>query len=1036
MGSDGSLIFDTDLDTEGFERGSSKLHSAINKLVSSVGKIGNIDPVSKDFRAKIEQTKTTIEDLRAKLVEMGEKTISSKGYEETNAAIVKAEGNLTRLVHRQKELLQSGASRDGAQWERLAAQIQNAEAKLKALNDQKQRMEADGSAFTYGFQTEEYAALKEQLHGAEAALLQYEAAQEQVGKSSWVAGAVGGLKSALKSVGSAAVSTTKKLLLLPLNAVSAGFKKAASGIKEYIKNIGKSHSATSGLLKGLTSLKTMLFSRVKRMFISYIFNEMKEAMNALQQYDKSFGTAMNNMKNAAKGLSANLAVSFGGLISAIEPVLTKIINAISTAISYINALFALLGGKSTVTVAKKQMNDYANAAGGAGKKVEELKRQVYSFDELNRRSKDSDSGGGGGGGNAADLFEEVPIAALLPDSVREFFERIKEAFENNDWEGIGSIIAEGLNTGMGVVDRWITGTLQPMAVLWSERVALVLNGLVKGIDWALMGKTLADGLNTVFKSIDTFLSTFDFAATGRAVANLVKGFFSNIDWASIAHGLSSGVKGVFDGLTAFIQTIDWRAIPRNIVTTLKTMIQNTDWTGIARSFAGYLGSAIGAELANGAGIWDLMKEAGKAIVDGFENGILERIKGIGSWIKTNIYDPFIEGLCSVFGINSLSKVMQEQGGYIVEGLLLGITEGWNKITGFFSTALNTLKTGLENAWNGVKTAAGSAWNAVKTAVTNPFDTTKTTVGSIANSIKAGLSTAWNNVKTTAGTAWNAVKTAATTPFNNMKSTLTTGVSSLKSSLSTGWNNIGTGATQSWSGISSNVTTKWNTLKSTLQNTNWATVGSNICTGIGNGINSGWSWLTSRVSSLASSLLSTAKRALGIHSPSRVFRDEIGENIGLGLAEGIEGTEKQVNRSVAALAKSTADGFGNQNLSFDVSGSEMISGLDRVADKLSAIADTFRAITSMLDNVGSLNVPQIAAGTVVPPKVRAGSYSGVDPDSGFASFAGDFDGFVSDFLRYNERIIELLEALNRKRLTVDALSVQRELTTYQRNFGGV
>lgn len=992
MGSDGSLIFDTDLDTEGFERGSSKLHSAINKLVSSVGKIGNIDPVSKDFRAKIEQTKTTIEDLRAKLVEMGEKTISSKGYEETNAAIVKAEGNLTRLVHRQKELLQSGASRDGAQWERLAAQIQNAEAKLKALNDQKQRMEADGSAFTYGFQTEEYAALKEQLHGAEAALLQYEAAQEQVGKSSWVAGAVGGLKSALKSVGSAAVSTTKKLLLLPLNAVSAGFKKAASGIKEYIKNIGKSHSATSGLLKGLTSLKTMLFSRVKRMFISYIFNEMKEAMNALQQYDKSFGTAMNNMKNAAKGLSANLAVSFGGLISAIEPVLTKIINAISTAISYINALFALLGGKSTVTVAKKQMNDYANAAGGAGKKVEELKRQVYSFDELNRRSKDSDSGGGGGGGNAADLFEEVPIAALLPDSVREFFERIKEAFENNDWEGIGSIIAEGLNTGMGVVDRWITGTLQPMAVLWSERVAQVLNGLVKGIDWALMGKTLADGLNTVFKSIDTFLSTFDFAATGRAVANLVKGFFSNIDWASIAHGLSSGVKGVFDGLTAFIQTIDWGAVPRNIVSTLKTMIQNTDWAGIARSFAGYLGSAIGAELAIGAGIWDLMKEAGKAIVDGFENGIWEGIKGIGSWIKTNIFDPFIQGFKTAFGIHSPSTVMQEQGGYTVDGLLLGIKNAWTKITGFFSTALSTLRTTLSTAWSGIQSAASTAWTNISSAVTNKW--------------------------------------------NSLKSSLTTGISSLRTSLSTGWNNISTAATQAWSSLSTSVTSKWNTLKSTLQNTNWSTVGSNICTGIGNGINSGWSWLTSRVSSLASSLLSTAKRALGIHSPSRVFRDEIGENIGLGLAEGIEGTEKQVNRSVAALAKSTADGFGNQNLSFDVSGSEMISGLDRVADKLSAIADTFRAITSMLDNVGALNVPQIAAGTVVPPKVRAGSYSGVDPDSGFASFAGDFDGFVSDFLRYNERIIELLEALNRKRLTVDALSVQRELTTYQRNFGGV
>ena len=60
----------------------------------------------------------------------------------------------------------------------------------------------------------------------------------------------------------------------------------------------------------------------------------------------------------------------------------------------------MLGGKSTVTVAKKQMDSYADSAAGAGGAMEELKRQVYGFDELNKRSKDSDGGGGGGGSNA------------------------------------------------------------------------------------------------------------------------------------------------------------------------------------------------------------------------------------------------------------------------------------------------------------------------------------------------------------------------------------------------------------------------------------------------------------------------------------------------------------------------------------------------------------------------------------------------------------------------------------------------------------
>lgn len=1053
-GSDGSLIFDTDLDTEGFERGSSKLHSAINKLVSSVGKIGNIDPVSKNFRAKIEQTKTTIEDLRAKLVEMGEKTISNKGYEDINAAIVKAEGNLTRLVHRQKELLQNGASRDGAQWERLAAQIQNAEAKLKALNDQKQRMEADGSAFTHGFQTEEYAALRDQLNEAEAALLQYEAAQEQVGKSSWVAGAVGGLKSALQGLAGAAGSAAKNLLLLPLNAVSAGLKKAVGGMKAFVKQAGQAGGAAQGLLRGLTSLKTLLVSRVKRMFISYIFNEMKEAMTALAQFDKSFGNAMSNMKNAAKQLSANLAVSFGGLITAIEPILTRIINAISTAISYINALFALLGGKSTVTVAKKQMNDYSNAAGGAGKKVEELKRQVYSFDELNRRSKDSDSGGGGGGANAADLFEEVPIDSYLPDSVRDFFERIKAAFEAGDWEGIGSIIAEGLNTGMGVVDRWITGTLQPLAFTWSEHIARVLNGLVSGTDWDLMGKTVADGINTVFGTLNIFLTTFDFDALGRGFGAGINGIVNNVrwdtigatlvngwnsivyllggtvaatDWAAIGQALSvgvqsivngidlpamgrtlsDGVRGVLTGIYTAIETFDWASAGKNLYQQFIQAIQSIDWSGISSALFRGVGAALGGLAAFVWGViqeawadvvkwWkDIAYEDGQFTMEGLLQGIWNGITGIGSWIKTNIFDPFIQGFKTAFGIHSPSTVMQEQGGYIVDGLLLGIKNAWTKITGFFSTSLSGLK--------------------------------------------STLSTAWSNIQSAASTAWTNISSSVINKWNTMKSTLSTGISSLKSTISTGWNSISTAATQAWSSLSTSVTSKWNTLKSTLQNTNWATVGSNICTGIGNGINSGWSWLTSRVSSLASSLLSTAKRALGIHSPSRVFRDEIGENIGLGLAEGIEGTEKRVNRSVAALAKSTVAGFNTDGLSVNVAGSEMISGLDRVAGKLAAIADTFQAITSMLDSVGSLPVPEIAAGTTVPPKVRAGFYSGssaAPADDGISAIVAGMAEYMADYLRQNDQILEVLQAIRRKPLEVNAVSVERALSTYHRNFGGI
>lgn len=68
---------------------------------------------------------------------------------------------------------------------------------------------------------------------------------------------------------------------------------------------------------------------------------------------------------------------------------------------------------------------------------------------------------------------------------------------------------------------------------------------------------------------------------------------------------------------------------------------------------------------------------------------------------------------------------------------------------------------------------------------------------------------------------------------------------------------------------------------------FADVGRNLVEGIWNGISAGWNWLTSKVSSLASSLLNAAKNALGIHSPSTVFRDQIGKMLSQGIAVGFE-----------------------------------------------------------------------------------------------------------------------------------------------------
>lgn len=65
------------------------------------------------------------------------------------------------------------------------------------------------------------------------------------------------------------------------------------------------------------------------------------------------------------------------------------------------------------------------------------------------------------------------------------------------------------------------------------------------------------------------------------------------------------------------------------------------------------------------------------------------------------------------------------------------------------------------------------------------------------------------------------------------------------------------------------------------------VGKNIVSGIWNGISSGWDWLKGKVADLANSLLDGAKEALGINSPSTEFRDEFGRWLMPGAVEGVK-----------------------------------------------------------------------------------------------------------------------------------------------------
>lgn len=84
------------------------------------------------------------------------------------------------------------------------------------------------------------------------------------------------------------------------------------------------------------------------------------------------------------------------------------------------------------------------------------------------------------------------------------------------------------------------------------------------------------------------------------------------------------------------------------------------------------------------------------------------------------------------------------------------------------------------------------------------------------------------------------------------------------------------------------------------------IGSNIIQGIWNGIMSAKDWLINKVRNLASSILQGMKDALGIHSPSKVFQEEVGKWIPEGVAIGIEANTDSALESIDKMNNEMLD----------------------------------------------------------------------------------------------------------------------------------
>lgn len=392
-----------------------------------------------------------------------------------------------------------------------------------------------------------------------------------------------------------------------------------------------------------------------------LFNRIRsaatEGIQNLAQHDLLTNTgkvnlSLSELQSALTQLKNSFATAFAPILTTVSPILVSFINLISQAVTRVGMLIAALTGQKTFVKAIAVQENYAasldKTANSAKKAAKALQGYLSPIDEINRYDdgKDNSNTGSTGkytGPSPKDMFEEVPIES----SLKGIADKIKELIQNEDWEGLGAYIADGINKGLQKIYDVINwDNVGPKVTKFITAFTTTFNSLVDHINWDLMGRTLGAGVNTLVNSLNLLIGNggIDFnkigssiakglrgaireinwtslgellgnkfmiswrmlsgfvnemsrkndagitgwTELGKAVGKAMTGTFSRISFTDIAKALVGVINGAFETLAGFVNEFDWKSFQENLKSGIQTMVNDIDWKGNGKAFGDFL----------------------------------------------------------------------------------------------------------------------------------------------------------------------------------------------------------------------------------------------------------------------------------------------------------------------------------------------------------------------------------------------------------------------------------------------------------------
>lgn len=283
----------------------------------------------------------------------------------------------------------------------------------------------------------------------------------------------------------------KKLSLVTSKALRAGKSMLMRGVKTAVKRISDGYSRLTKSINGAQKaqnkfgigrmLKMSLLCNLVFRAMTIVTDAIKDGMISLSQYSSETNRNLSALMSALTQLKNSIATAFAPILSVVTPILTKFINMLSRAITYVGMFIAAITGKESYIRAKKVQQDFADAYGDTADNAKdatdaikdqsdalndaakEAEGYLSPIDEINKvQKKITDSTGSGSGNNSdtptispgellpEDMFEEVPIEnsiTKLADKVKDVLSSVFDVFKAA-WDNKGSKVVSSAKAAL------------------------------------------------------------------------------------------------------------------------------------------------------------------------------------------------------------------------------------------------------------------------------------------------------------------------------------------------------------------------------------------------------------------------------------------------------------------------------------------------------------------------------------------------------------------------------------------------------------